>query len=98
MFPRFIIADTTPVSLPSLLGREGLDLLCATETELVITDVVKDELLEALEPGSDAAHERRSKIADWRATHEADGRLREMSTSAGPVYRAAMAGWRAVGS
>jgi hypothetical protein len=98
MIPRFVIADTTPVSLLSLLGCDGLDLLCATEAELVITDVVRDELLEPPEPGADAARERRSEIAAWLAAREAQGDIQEMSTSAGRLYRTAMAGWRAMGS
>jgi hypothetical protein len=98
VIPRFVIADTTPISVLSLLGRNGLDLLLATGAELVITDVVRDELLEAPGPGADVSAERRNEINAWIRQQMADGRLREMPTSAGRLYRAALVGWQASGS
>jgi predicted nucleic acid-binding protein len=98
VIPRFVIADTTPISVLSLLGRNGLDLLLATGAELVVTDVVRDELLEEPDPGADVSAERRSEINDWIQQRVTEGRLTEMPTSAGRLYRAAMAGWQAIGS
>jgi predicted nucleic acid-binding protein len=98
VIPRFVIADTTPVSVLSMLGREGLDLLLATGADLAITDVVKDELLEQPDAGSDRSLERRGAIAAWLQQRLAEGRITEMATSAGRLYRAAMVGWQASGS
>lgn len=98
MIPRFVIADATPLAVLSLLGRDGLDLMLATGAELVITDMVVEDILEEPPPGGDQSHERRADIAAWLSENKAVGRITEMSTGIGRLYRTAVANWRAMGS
>lgn len=97
MQPECLISDTSPLAILSLLGADGLDLLLATPARLIITDAVLDELLEPPEPGSDPSLIRRAEIAAWLERRRNDGRVSEMSTNAGRLFRAAQANWKALG-
>jgi hypothetical protein len=98
MIPKFIIADATPLIVLSLLGRDGLDLMLATGAELVVTDMVVEDILEEPRAGGDKSHERRADIAAWLSENKAVGRITEMPTGIGRLYRTAHANWRAMGS
>jgi hypothetical protein len=94
--PRLLIPDTSPLSLLSMAGRDGLDYLFVPQVEIWITDMVAIEATRDPDPDDDPRIEQRKLLAIWFADNR--HRIKIMETAVGREYEKAMTNWRMGGS
>lgn len=92
---RFLIPDTTPLSLLGLIGPMALDWLFVPGAEVWITDMVEIEATREPAPGADRRLSHRQRIRGWLDTNRE--RIGIQPTREGLEYRNAMAIWDLAG-
>ncbi|MGE6739072.1 hypothetical protein ACQKGC_02220 [Allorhizobium pseudoryzae] len=93
---RLLIPDTSPLSLLSMAGADGLDTLFVPDVEIWVTDMVEMEVTREPDSGDDRRLGQRRVLAEWfgRNRH----RIRIMRTPTGEEYAKAMTSWSMSGS
>lgn len=93
---RLLIPDTSPLSLLSMAGADGLDTLFIPGVEIWITDMVEMEVTREPDAGDDRRLGQRRVLAQWLGRNR--HRIRIMRTPTGEEYAKAMTNWTLSGS
>ena len=86
-----LITDATPLSLLANCGTEGLNWLFALKLPVVVTDMVKEEVIRDPDPSADQRKLNRTVLRDWFEMN--DESIEIVETRTGSDYFNAMDLW-----